>query len=305
MLGGRLLGDPAHRLGAFVVGDRDPHGFLGGDAGAAEVADVAGQPGALQLGPDVGRIERDGAVVERQHVGRARLAVGAHHVAQRGQLAEVAGLVGDAHVGRRLLGLGQLLQPRPGAGAVAIGEALQRVSKLRRGLRRGALGLPVDRLDVDLRGGIVLHDLRGQLRVVGARGFQRGGHFPRRACRGPGLGAGGLQPGLQRGELLGLAVVGHLALADQRHLVLGLQALGERLPRGVLRRSRLDLRHRRRRRAGEQRRQQRASQDGPPHARPLATAGAPNDAPAQAATASGRFCVADTWNAFQFPSRLH
>ena len=100
--------------------------------GAAEVADVASQPGAFDLGLEVGGVEARGLVVEGQHVGgRASLAVGAHEC--RAGRAESGG--------RRRRGRWRERQwPCPRAAAtgldlgpgsqwpVAIGEALQKAA---------------------------------------------------------------------------------------------------------------------------------------------------------------------------------
>jgi len=162
-----------------------------------------------------------------------------HHIPQAGEFAQGTGLVEGADTRRGDLGLGQLLQQRPRACPVAVGEALQRGQLLRRGLG-GEAGVPrpvSGRLR--LGAGVALDQLGGQPGIVDAGRRQRGRRLACIAPGGQGLGPGGPQPPLQRAEQLGLAVVGHLALADQRHLELRLQPLDQRRPLRRQRRHRL------------------------------------------------------------------
>ena len=79
--------------------------------------------------------------------------------------------------------------------------------------------------DVSLRGRIAGGDLARQFGVVGAGGGERRVRRARVAPSGVGLSAGGPEPGLEHADELGLPVVGHLALADERDFELRLKAL--------------------------------------------------------------------------------
>ena len=89
-------------------------------------------------------------------------------------------------------------------------------------------------------------DLGRQLRIGIAGLGEFGAGLARIAPGGIGLGAGGLQADLCQGaDQGGLAVVGDLPFADQGDLVLGLQALDQRVAIGLCHHRRLGERRRR------------------------------------------------------------
>jgi hypothetical protein len=175
--------------------------------------------------------------------------------------------------------------------AVAVGEALQRRQLLRRGLGGDGLGLRLVGGDVVLGRRVLLRDLSGELGVVGAGQRQGGVGGVRIALGRVGLSAGRFQPRFQRPDQLGLAVVGDLAFADQRDLVLGLQSLHQDLAVGL---DRGDGHRQRRgrdaRRQNGQRRQQRQPL-GAGHARQLLLTSARNAGVTMASLAAARLAV--------------